>query len=35
MGFFSGSSFELLLDVANEDCQTTCSVSGRSNGRDS
>jgi hypothetical protein len=34
LGFFSRSSFELLLDVANEDCQTTCSASGRSNGRD-
>jgi hypothetical protein len=34
LGFFSRSSSELLLDVANEDCETTCSASGRSNGRD-
>jgi hypothetical protein len=34
LGFFSRSSLELLLDVANEDCQTTCSVSVRSNCRD-
>jgi hypothetical protein len=33
LGFFSWSSFELLLEVVDEDSET-CSMRGRSNGRD-
>jgi hypothetical protein len=34
LGFFSWSSFELLLEVVDEDSETACSMRGRSNGRD-
>jgi hypothetical protein len=33
MRFFSRSSSKLLLEVVDEDDETTCSASGRSNGR--
>jgi hypothetical protein len=34
MGFFSRSSSELLMEVVDEDGETACLASGRSNGRD-
>jgi hypothetical protein len=33
LGFFSRSSFELLLEVVDKDDETACSASGRSNSR--